>query len=131
MFELIKNHKELNYIDNLLNELNYNSFWPNRLDGHFSDIHISDDEDLYCVELALPGLEQNDINLHVSDNYIYLNYESTNEQNKPYWINSFNRRIKLPNDIQRDSVEAELKNGILSIQIKKDSAKNSHKIKIK
>ncbi len=131
MFELIKNHKQLNYIDNLFNELNYNSFWPNRLDSHFSDIHISDDEDFYCIELALPGLEKNDINLNVSDNYIYLNYESTNEQNKPYWTNSFNRRIKLPHDIQRDSVEAELKNGILSIKIKKDSAKNSHKIKIK
>ena len=131
MFELIKNHKQLNYIDSLLNELNYNSFWPNRLESHFSDIHISDDEDLYCIELALPGLEKNDINLNVSDNYIYLNYESTNEQNKPYWTNSFNRRIKLPNDIQRDSVEAELKNGILSIKIKKDSAKNSQKIKIK
>ena len=89
------------------------------------------EEEIIKKTLEELGLEKNDINLNVSDNYIYLNYESTNEQNKPYWTNSFNRRIKLPNDIQRDSVEAELKNGILSIKIKKDSAKNSHKIKIK
>tara|TARA_B100000427_G_scaffold325121_1_gene331427 strand:+ start:1306 stop:1701 length:396 start_codon:yes stop_codon:yes gene_type:complete len=131
MFELIKNHRELNYIDNLFNELTYNSFLPNVVNSHFSDLYMSDDENLYYVELALPGLEKKDVSLNISDNYLYLNYESTNDNNKPHWKKSFNRRIKLPSDIKIDSSEAELKNGVLSIKIQKDNSKNSHKINIK
>ena len=131
MFELIKNHRELNYIDKLFNELSYDSFLSNTVNSRFSDLHLSDDKDMYYIELALPGLEKKDISLSISNNYLYLNYESTNEVNKPCWRNSFNRRIKLPSNIKSDSSEAELKNGILSIKIQKDSSKNSHKIKIK
>ena len=131
MFELIKNHRELNYIDNLFNELSCNSFLPNTVNNHCPDLYLSDDNDMYCIELAMPGLEKKDISLNIRNNFLYLNYESTNEFNKPYWKNSFNRRIKLPNNIKIDSSEAELKNGILSVKIQKESSKNSHKIKIK
>ena len=131
MFELIKNHRELNYIDKLFNELSYDSFLSNTVNSRFSDLHLSEDKDMYYIELALPGLEKKDISLSISNNYLYLNYESTNEVNKPCWRNSFNRRIKLPSNIKSDNSEAELKNGILSIKIQKDSSKNSHKIKIK
>ena len=131
MFELIKNHRELNYIDKLFNELSGDSFLSNTVNNRFSDLHLSSDKDMYCIELALPGLEKKDISLSISNNYLYLNYESNNELNKPCWKNSFNRRIKLPRDIKSNSSEAELKNGILSVKIQKDSSGNSHKIKIK
>lgn len=130
MFELINNKRELNNIDSLLNDF-LNPLCINKFHNSHTDLYCSDDDNTYSIELALPGLDKKDVSLNINDNCLYLNYKSTDDANGPYWKRSFSRRIKLPRNIQADSANAELKNGILSVTIKKDSTMGNHKIKIK
>ena len=74
----------------------------------------------HYIELALPGLDKKDINLNLNGSYLYLSYDSKDESDSSLWNRSFNRRIKVPNNINTDSIKADLKNGILTIKIQKN-----------
>ena len=91
------------------------------------DSYFSDDESNYYVELALPGLEKKDINLNINNKDLYINYEPKNDTDNSFWKKSFNRKIKLPNNIKPNGISAELKNGILSVIIKKENVKKCNK----
>jgi len=132
MFKLIKNNQGLGSIDSLLNQFFNDSICNYNHSISHLDYNYSSDENNYYLDLALPGLEKKDINLNISDNYLFLNYESADKENSSFWNQSFNRRIKLPANIDMDSITAQLKNGILSITIKRvKPASNMKKINIK
>ena len=95
-----------------------------------NDSYFSTDDKFYRIDIALPGASKKDIQLTISNNYINLNYDSKNNNN--IWNNSFERKIKLPNDILENNITAELKDGILSIIIARDIELTKSKfIKIK
>ena len=124
MFELIKNNPRLNNVDSFFDRFFNDSIY--NYSNYMSNLHYnySSDEDNYYIELALPGLEKKDINIHINDNYLCLDYESKEDRNSSFYQQSFNKRIKLPTDINIDNISAHLKNGILSItiqRIKKES----------
>ena len=124
MFELIKNNPRLNTVDSFFDRFFNDSIY--NYSNYMSNLHYnySSDEDNYYIELALPGLEKKDINIHINDNYLCLDYESKEDRNSSFYQQSFNKRIKLPTDINIDNISAHLKNGILSIaiqRIKKES----------
>jgi len=125
MFELIKNNKEMESIDSLFNHFFNDTFLINNRFLNQLDSCFSDDDDNYYLELALPGLDKKDISLIVKDRDIHINYESKNDASNAFWHKSFNRKIKLPDNTKSNGVSAELKNGILSIAIKKDKVKES------
>ena len=66
MFELIKNHNRLNTLDTLFN----NVFTHN-----YSDYYLSHDDEFYCLELALPGINKKDMSLSINDSYLFLSYD--------------------------------------------------------
>jgi HSP20 family protein len=119
MFELIKNNHNLNNIESFLDRFfsdsiyNYNNYVSN------IDYNYSYDEDNYYIELALPCLDKKDINMNVVDNYLHLDYSSQEKDNSNFWNQSFNKKIKLPTNINLDTISAQLKNGILSIVIER------------
>ena len=125
MFELIKNHNTLNTLDSLFS----NVFTHN----NYLDYYLSHDDNFYYLELALPGLNKNDVKLSVNDNYLFLSYDLKNDEKPTVWSGgSFDRRIRLPKNIKKDSISAKLKNGILSISIEKvDYLTNHTSIEIK
>ena len=126
MFELIKNNRSLNTIDSVFdNFFNDNFFNINTINT--MDYYCSSDEKKYYIEVALPGLDKRDVNLNLNDNFLYLNYERKDESCNTFWKRSFNRRIKLPNDINSDSIKANLKNGVLNIEIEKDKITTQNK----
>ena len=132
MFELIRNNQRLGKIDSLLDTFLNDSFSNHENFYNKIDYYFSDDDVNYYIDLALPGLEKKDINLNVTDNYLFLNYESKDNNDHSFWNRSFSRRIKLPSNIKKDAISAKLKNGILSIKIKKDIEEiKSKKIEIK
>ncbi len=130
MFELIKNNKRIDNIDSLLYSIFNNSYHNNMIDD--IDYYYSDDDSNYYIELALPGLDKKDINLNIDGEYLFLNYEQNDKATNFFWQKSFKRRITLPQNINSDTVVAQLKNGILSIKIdKKTKSSNFKSIDIK
>lgn len=128
MFELIKNKNNRDLFDNLFDNLMLKSC--NMRDYKSNDSYFSTDEKYYKIDIALPGANKDEIQLSINNNYLDLNYTNQNDNN--IWNNSFNRTIKLPNDILENKINAELKDGILSIKISRDIKKSiSKRITIK
>ena len=122
MFELIKNKNRLNRIDYLFNNMLNNTFSSSNI---HSDSFISSDDNNYYIEIAIPGVDKKDINLSIERDFLKLACETGNEDN--VWNKSFCQNFQLPEDVNENSITAELKNGILSIKLEKD--KKSIKIK--
>ena len=128
MFELIKNNNHVDVFDNLFNSFMSNSF--NISHYKSNDSYFSTDDKYYKIDIALPGVNKKDLKLSINNNFLHLNYEGTN--NNHIWNNSFERKIKLPNDILENGIIAELKDGILSISIARNVELSKSKfIKIK
>ena len=124
MFEIIKNNYKLNNTDSFLDRLLSDSIYNDNSYISNVDYNYSYDEDNYYIELALPGLDKKDININVVENYLCLSHESKEKDNSSFWMKSFNKRIKLPSNINLETISAQLKKGILSIvieRIKKES----------
>ncbi len=95
------------------------------------------DEDL-VIKAELPGLSTADVNVRVDDNVLSLK----GERKRDAGINSedyhliersyghFRRSFVLPDNVDRDKVEAKFKNGVLFISIPKLKRKEPKKIAI-
>jgi HSP20 family protein len=94
------------------------------------DLVETDDE--IIVKADLPGVQKNDLELTVTDSLLTIKGEKRAEANgekqkifrKETWVGSFGRTIELPSLIDTQKVRAELKDGVLTIEIpKKEEAK--------
>ncbi len=90
-------------------------------------VNIEETADAYNVEAEIPGVKKEDIDVSVKDDYLVLKGEKKgfNEEKKDKYhrversFGSFYRTIALPSDIDKEKVNAVLKDGILHVQIKK------------
>ena len=124
MFELIKNKNNRDLFDNLFDNLMLKPC--SMRDYKSNDSYFSTDEKYYKIDITLPGANKDEIQLSINNNFLDLKY--TNKRDNNIWNSSFNRTIKLPNDILENKINAELKDGILSIKISRDFKKSISKI---
>lgn len=94
--------------------------------------NISELEDSYALEIALPGYQKNDITIGVEDNQLVVSAkiehqeenQASNFQRKEFEVTSFSRSFNLHDDINQEVISAKFENGILKISIpKKEEAK--------
>jgi len=84
---------------------------------------VKDSGDSYTITVELPGFEREEINLSVVGDYLHVDAKSTDRvANKVYL---------LPSNINKEAIDAALKNGILTITIKKKESSNKVRIEIK
>ena len=95
------------------------------------------DEDL-VIKAELPGLSTADVNVRVDDNVLSLKGERKRDagiSSGDYHLiersyGHFRRSFVLPDNVDRDKVEAKFKNGVLFISIPKFKRKEPKKIAI-
>jgi HSP20 family protein len=95
--------------------------------------------DTFKIEIDLPGVEKKDIDIKIENNYLVVNAtrKMKNEVNKDdYYLceSSFgriSRSFLLPDTIDTDKVEADLKDGRLYITLEKEESKKAKSISIK
>lgn len=105
------------------------------------DIDVSETENEFIVTTDLPGLEEKDINVELSNNILRISGEKKidrEEKGKNFHCvertcGSFNRSVQLPKSINEDNVQAKFKNGVLTISIQKsnDSKNKTKRIEVK
>lgn len=92
-------------------------------------VNIDETKEAYHVEAELPGVKKEDVEVSIKDDYLMIKGEkkSFHEEKKDQYHRvershgSFFRTIALPGDIDKDKVSAELRDGRLSIEIKKST----------
>ena len=101
---------------------------------------VEDSGDSIKVTAELPGLDKEDININVSKDSVEVSAErkdTKEEKEKNYYhcersYSSYKRVFRLPQDVDPESVEAEYRDGVLRIEMKKVSEKGEKKkVKIK
>jgi HSP20 family protein len=109
----------------------------------FSEIpaaNIKEDENKYEIELAVPGLSKEAFKINIENNIIEISSEQKDENTvekknftrKEFSYNSFTRSFRLPESVNTDSINADYKNGLLTLTLpKKEEAKNKGKKEIK
>ncbi len=98
---------------------------------------VADHGDKYEVSAEMPGVPKDDINIEVTPNNIEISAEhkKSEEEEKKNWLRrerssmSYYRNFDLPEEIKSDKVEAEFKNGILTVMLPKVEPKKSAKAK--
>ena len=102
-------------------------------------VDIREDDDRYLLEAELPGVTEKDIEVKVEDNLLTIasNYdESSKEEKNGYLVRerrfqSFSRCFVLPKDVDREKIDAQFKNGLLSLTLSKAPEAKPKKIEIK
>jgi HSP20 family protein len=109
------------------------SMWP--------ELDVHDDADRLTVEVDLPGVDEKDVELTLTDGLLTIKGEKKSqreEKKNNYYVSersygSFERSIRLPDTIDESTLEARFDNGVLSIlaQKKPEAVKSEKKIEIK
>ncbi len=94
-------------------------------------VDISESDKDYRLELTIPGVEKENITIDLKDNFLIISGERKKvekESTKKYLkeetvYGSFKRSFQLPENVDAETITAELNQGVLSIVIPKDEKK--------
>ena len=100
-------------------------------------VSLWEEEGRWCVEMDLPGVKQEQLDITLDKNTLRIAAERTPaEVERKYWheergFGQIERLINLPETVDADSIEAELKDGVLMVVIGKKPEAQPRKISIK
>jgi len=102
----------------------FGDFSPRR---YAPNLEVSDDDKALRVTAELPGMSKDDVRLQIDDNLLIISGEKKNEEDKKddgvfrmeRYYGYFQRAIPLPEDIDKENVDAEFKKGVLTVRIPK------------
>jgi HSP20 family protein len=104
-------------------------------------VNIKEDEKVYTLELAVPGMDKKDLKIDINEDVITISSESKNEnetekdgyKRKEFSYSSFVRSFYIPENVNRDKIGASYKDGILSVELPKmeeEKSKITRQVKI-
>lgn len=91
------------------------------------------------ITAELPGLEEKDVQINISDNLLTIRGEKKaekEEKDKNYRLversyGSFERTLQLPAGINADAIKASIAKGVLKVTVPKPAAAQAKKIEVK
>lgn len=131
-------HKELNglaqLMGNVLGKDMYELSKPLR--GTYPAVNVKEDENGYWLDLVVPGIDKEAINIRLDRDLLVISYEKTEQTDKEqflrkeYGIPSFKRSFTLPKIADTQNINASYLNGILTLNIAKKEVEVPKKINI-
>lgn len=106
-------------------------------------VDVVDKDKEIQIRAELPGMEEKDIDVRVSDGMLTIQGEKKEEKEEGeaegrYYLSerrygSFQRSFQLPDGVDLDSIEAKFKNGVLTISLPrtKEAQEKSKKIEVR
>lgn len=91
-------------------------------------VDLVETEDGFVITCDVPGVEQKNLDVSLANNVLTIHGEKRNEKSadkeetqyrREIWSGSFQRTLSLPPTANPDDVNAELKNGVLTVRIGK------------
>ncbi|MFW6082012.1 MAG: Hsp20/alpha crystallin family protein [Desulfosalsimonas sp.] len=124
------------YLDQLMGQSETGFRLPRS--GVFPLINLTETKDSYILRAELPGVNAEDLDIQAAGRNITISGERKIEPdpNATYHrrergAGSFSRALTLPGDIDRDRIEASLKDGVLTVTVAKEEKAKARQIEIK
>jgi HSP20 family protein len=104
-------------------------------------VNIREDEKSYVLDLAIPGMDKKDLKIDINEDVLTISSETKSEteeskdgyKRKEFSYSSFCRSFYIPENVERDKIEANYKDGVLSVALpkqKEEKNKITREIKI-
>lgn len=103
----------------------------------YPTVNVYEDSRAFYVEAELPGYTSDEVNIDVEKHILHISSEKTEvKDEKKYVVRErgyikFNRSFSLPEGINEEAIEAEFKNGILTVTLPKLPVEKPKKISVK
>ncbi len=101
-------------------------------------VDVYETDDAFVVKAFMPGLTPDDLTINVEQQSVMIHGELKAEEMagmRPLFqerqIGAFTRTFTLPVPVEADKVQAELRNGVLSLTLPKSAAIKPRKIQVK
>ena len=122
----------------------FNDFFDNdfmtRANATAPAINVKENDKEYTVELAAPGLKKDDFNVNIDrDGNLHIHMESKNEkkdeEKKSHYLrrefsySKFEQTLLLPDDVDKDKIEAKVNDGVLTVNLPKTEKKEDKTLK--
>ena len=122
----------------------YNDFFDNdfmtRANATAPAINVKENDKEYTVELAAPGLKKDDFNVNIDRaGNLHIHMESKNEKKdedkkshylrREFSYSKFEQTLLLPDDVDKDKIEAKVNDGVLTVNLPKTEKKEDKTLK--
>ena len=122
----------------------FNDFFDNdfmtRANATAPAINVKENDKEYTVELAAPGLKKDDLNVNIDrDGNLHIHMESKNEKKdedkkshylrREFSYSKFEQTLLLPDDVDKDKIEAKVNDGVLTVNLPKTEKKEDKTLK--
>ncbi|MDD2475610.1 MAG: Hsp20/alpha crystallin family protein [Dysgonamonadaceae bacterium] len=127
-----------NWIPGIFNDF-FGNEWMEKANSSSPALNILENEKEFKVEVAAPGMTKEDFDVKIDDDnnlVISVDKKSETEEHdqetcylrREFSYSHFQRRMILPDTVDRDKISAKAENGILTINIPKREEKNEPKV---
>jgi HSP20 family protein len=97
-------------------------------------VNISEDDKNYMLDFAVPGLDKKNLNIDMHEDVLTISSELKKEseesnngfKRKEFSYSSFSRSFYIPDNVNREKIEAKYKDGILSVSLPKQDEEKSN-----
>lgn len=133
----LRKYENQNWIPSIFNDF-FDNDWVVKSNFSTPAINVIENEKDYKVEVAAPGMNKEDFNIHMNeDQELVISVEKKNESedksNKKYLrrefsYSKFQQSFQLPDNIDKDKISASVENGVLEITLPKMTPEEKAKI---
>ena len=113
----------------------FDNSWMTRTNYTAPAINVIENEKEYDVELAAPGLDKEDFKVHVDEEgllHIEMEKKTENKEDRKHGrylrrefsYEKFQQTLLLPDDVEREKIEAKVEKGVLNIRLPKKELVN-------
>lgn len=105
--------------------------------GWTPPVDIEEQDDAYVIEAEVAGVKKDDVNIELISNELMITGEIKEREREGILrkrtrrIGRFEYRVRLPEQVDPDNVEAKLKDGVLSVRVPKHEQAERRRIQVK
>jgi HSP20 family protein len=96
-------------------------------------VNIREDEKRFTLELAVPGMDKKDLKIEINEDVITISSEHREEKEeknndfkrREFSYTSFCRNFYLPENVNKEKIDASYKDGILTVVLPKEDEEKS------
>jgi HSP20 family protein len=88
-------------------------------------VNITENKDSFQLSMAVPGMKKEDLNIDIEGNLLTISAEKEEKaedkklNREEYNYSCFSRTFTLPEDVKKDKIDAEYKDGVLKMVLPK------------